>query len=164
MDIANEKKMENFQHDQRIHRHGLRHRQGIAAVKRIAENTENRRQEKAGHQQNMPDESAGEDRRIAWAWWACHGPCLGRFKRQRQAEGDRRNQVHPEDLHGGDRQGQPCQKRQGDHHGLPRIGGESPADHLFQIVIDCPSLTHCGGDGGEIIICENKIGGLLRCL
>lgn len=92
---------------------------------------------------------------------AAHGAGLGRFERQCEAQRHRRDEVDPEDLDRGDRQAHPERKSEDDGHRFAAIGGQGPAYHLLDVVIDGAPFAHGGRDRGEIVVGEHDLGGLL---
>ena len=76
-------------------------------------------------------------------------------------ERDAGDEVDPQDLHRRHRQGEAEEQGHDDGHGLAGIGGQRPADHLLEIVVDRPPLAHGGGDGGEVVVSQHQFGRLL---
>jgi hypothetical protein len=56
VDVADEEEVEDLQHHQRVHRHGLRQGERIALVDGIGEDAEDRRKKEQCRPQHVPDE------------------------------------------------------------------------------------------------------------
>ena len=129
---------------------------------RIGVDAEDRSEEQRRDQHDVPDQFAGQQRLVARAGRAAHGAGFGRLEGQREPQRDGGDQVDPEDLHRGDRQRHAGEERHDDGHRLARIGGQRPADDLLDVVVDGAPLAHGRGDGGEVVVGQHELGGLLR--
>ena len=121
-------------------------------------------QEQERHQDH-PSHLGGTDERVVRASGRPgHGAGLATFQRQRQPEQDSAGEVDPEDLHGGDGQAGAQQDRRQDHQALAEVGGQGEGDELDEVVEDAAALLDGGLDGGEVVVGEDHVGGLLRNL
>jgi hypothetical protein len=75
-----------------------------------------------------------------------------------QAVGD---QVDPHDLGREQGQGQPEQGGQEHDPDLGRAAAETVADEAAQVVVDAPTLADGADDGGEGVVGQDHVGGLL---
>mmetsp|Transcript_15325 Transcript_15325/g.33089 ORF Transcript_15325/g.33089 Transcript_15325/m.33089 type:complete len:1080 (-) Transcript_15325:311-3550(-) len=70
-------------------------------------------------------------------------------------------QVHHQDHHGGQGQGQADHNEAQEGANLGDVGGERVADGLLQVVEDEATLLHAVHDGGEVVVHENHVSSLL---
>jgi hypothetical protein len=108
-----------------------------------------------------PDQEAGQDGCVGRAWRALHHAGFGGLEGQRQGQGHGGDHVHPQDLHRGERQGQAQQDGGDDGERLAAVGGQQEEDGLAQVVVDGAAFLHGVGDGGEVVVGQHHLGGLL---
>ena len=71
-------------------------------------------------------------------------------------------QVHPQDHDGGERR-VPVQGHGGEqHHDLSHVVGHEEGDHLLDVAEHPAALAHGVDDGGEAVVHEDHVGGVLR--
>ena len=113
------------------------------------------------HQHQPPHHEGRHQRRARRPRRAAHDAVLGRLEGQHQAQRDGQRHVDPQDLRRRQRQRQPQQQRQRHGQHLAAVGGQRPGDDLADVVVHHAAFVHGGDDGGEVVVRQHHLRGLL---
>ena len=164
MQVADIEEIEDLEDDDGVDDHGPRRLYRQAAAEGVEEDPDGSEGEESGHEEDSPNQEGRQQGGARGARRACHDARLGRLEGENEPEGDRGNEVDPEDLRRRHRHGEANQDRGGHGHRLAAIGRHGPGDDLADIVEDRPPLVDGRCDRDEIVVEQHHLGGLLRGL
>ncbi|MNI38808.1 hypothetical protein D3C73_929650 [compost metagenome] len=118
-------------------------------------------QEQRADKQDVPGQFTADQRCGGRAWRPAHGVVFRGFKGQGQPQRDPGHQVHPKNLYWRDRQTGADQQCHDDRQGFACIGGQRPANYLFDVVVDRAAFAHGGDDGREVLVHQHQFGRFL---
>ncbi len=131
------------------------------AARRPLEETEGRAQEQRADQQDPPDQRRRQDRRSGPSRRAPHDAVLLRLEGEHEAEEHGGRHVDPEDLDRQDRQRGAQEHGGQDDQSLAQVRRQGPGDELGEVVEDAATLLDRGLDGGEVVVGQDHVGGVL---